>query len=74
MRTLLLLIPLALIGCKPDPIEACVEAHKKKLIQEFKLEGDAETTKVVVTVSEPNWRLKCMEAASGRATINQNNE
>lgn len=30
MRTLLLLLPLALIGCnKPDPIEVCVEAVKR---------------------------------------------
>jgi hypothetical protein len=75
MRTLFLLIPLALIGCnKPDPIEACVEAHKQKLILQFHLKDDPETARYVITQMEPDWRLKCMEAAAGRVSINQDKE
>jgi hypothetical protein len=75
MRTLFLLIPLALIGCnKPDPIEACVEAHKQKLFADPLVRDDPETAKYVITQMEPDWRLKCLEAAAGRVSINQNKE
>lgn len=75
MRTLFLLIPLVLIGCnKPDPIEACVEAHKQKLSADPLFQGDPELIKFLVTQEEPDWRLKCLEAAAGRVNINQNNE
>jgi|LakMenEpi03Aug12_release.lakeMendotaPanAssembly.Ray.scaffolds.fasta_scaffold3108586_2 hypothetical protein len=74
MRTLLLLIPLALVGCKPDPIEACVEAEKR--LEFFKCDGYAQkdggkgcsedTKKLLATVYEPGWRKKCMRAAAGK--------
>ena len=73
MRTLLLLIPLALVGCKPDPIEACVEAHKKKerlLACRDKDTGNdvctSEGWQTIVTIWEPGWRKKCMRAAAGK--------
>jgi hypothetical protein len=72
MRTLLLLIPLALISCKPDPIEACVEAKKKKHRVEMCREKDtgddvctSKTWELLVTLAEPRWRETCMRAAAG---------
>ena len=73
MRTLFLLIPLALIGCnKPDPIEACVEAHKRQICVELELYDGAckdnkELVEELIAKFEPDWRLKCMKAAAGKA-------
>jgi hypothetical protein len=73
MRTLLLLIPLALVGCKPDPIEACVEAEKKLTRLESCRDKDtgrdicnSEEWQLIVTIWEPGWRKKCMRAAAGK--------
>jgi hypothetical protein len=74
MRTLLLLIPLALSACsKSDPIEACVEAEKKLEILKcdnlYRDEGrkcPPEDVKILMTIGEPSWRKKCMMAAVGK--------
>jgi hypothetical protein len=77
MRTLLLLIPLALVGCTPDPIEACVAAEKKAERQKFdevckQLEetgkdrcSEKDWNEVVIAF-ERHWRKDCMAAAAGR--------
>jgi hypothetical protein len=78
MRTLLLLIPLALVGCKPDPIEACVEAERKASRQELdeickrlkeetgKDDCSEEKLNKATILLEPDWRKSCMMAAAGK--------
>ena len=71
MRRLLIVLALVLVGCKPDPIEACVEAEKKLGILECKntfgeKECDSDTLRTWITVAEPDWRKRCMRAAAGK--------
>lgn len=73
MRLLLLAATLALVACKPDPIEACVEAEKKLKRLELCRNKDTgkdvcsnEDWQLIVTIYEPGWRKKCMRAAAGQ--------
>ena len=73
MRAVFLVFPLVLVGCKPDPIEACVEAERKSSMLELCKDVEsrakkcyAENEEVWVTVYEPLWRKKCMRAAAGK--------
>jgi hypothetical protein len=72
MRIVFILLTLILVGCKPDPIEACVEAEKKyeRLDCRDKDTGrdtcSSEDWQLIVTISEPRWRKKCMRAAAGQ--------
>lgn len=73
MKTVFLLLTLVLVGCKPDPIEACVEAHKKKERLQLCRNEDtgkdvcsSEDWELIVTIYEPGWRKKCMRAAAGK--------
>jgi len=73
MRAVFLLLPLVLVGCKPDSIEACVEAEKKRTRLQIcrnketgKDECSSETWQTMVTLSEPRWRKEYMRAAAGK--------
>jgi hypothetical protein len=75
MRIVFILLTLVLVGCKPDPIEACVEAEKNSAILDceniYAKEGEArkcppDDIKVLITISEPRWRKECMRAAAGK--------
>jgi hypothetical protein len=75
MRPLLLASALVLVGCKPDPIEACVEAEKKLEILDceniYEEAGKArkcppDEIKILITIKEPRWRKECMRAAAGQ--------
>jgi len=75
MRLLLIISTLALVSCKPDPIEACVEAEKKYEILRCEQASEeaghgrkcpSDDTKVLITMFEPDWRKKCMRAAAGK--------
>jgi hypothetical protein len=70
MKTLLLLISFALSACsKPDAIEACVEAMKKRDHQQF-CSGDVKCSSKdwseLITAFEADWRKECMMAAAGK--------
>jgi hypothetical protein len=73
MRLLLVFSALILVGCKPDPIEACMETQKK--VERFMNCRDltagkdvctSEDWEKIVTIYEPSWRQKCMRAAAGK--------
>jgi hypothetical protein len=75
MRLLLIVLAMVLVGCKPDPIEACVEAEKNREILEC--ENVSETLgkgrkcppddiKLLTTAFEAKWRKGCMRAAAGK--------
>lgn len=75
MRIVFLLLPLVLVGCKPDPIEACVEAEKNLAILDCENNlGEAglarkcpsDYAKSLITIKEPRWRKECMRAAAGK--------
>jgi len=73
MRLLLIVSTLVLISCKPDPIEACVEAEKKlaalecdNLFRAKERKCPPEELKAIVTIREPYWRRSCMRAAAGK--------
>jgi hypothetical protein len=75
MRIVFLLLPLVLVGCKPDPIEACVEAEKNREILAceniYAEAGEARKCppsdiKDLITILEPRWRKDCMRAAAGK--------
>ena len=72
MRLLLIVLVLVLVGCKPDPIEACVEAEKKRerlnMCRDRDTGKDAcgESWQIFETLSEPRWREKCMRQAAGK--------
>ena len=73
MRIVFILLTLILVGCKPDPIEACVEAEKKRLRLEVCRNKDtgkdtckSEDWQLIVTIYEPGWRKNCMRAAAGK--------
>lgn len=73
MRAVFLLLPLVLLGCKPDPIEACVQAERKKyllnlceLIVSQGKECSSDDKEYGITLAEPSWRQKCMRAAAGK--------
>ncbi len=78
MRHLLLLIPLALVACTPDPIEACVEAHKRRAFSDCERiwaekndSCDGRKKERIVVQLEPDWRERCMDAAGGKRLTNQ---
>lgn len=75
MKLLLLAATLTLVSCKPDPIEACVEAEKKNEIlicdEASKLWDNGrkcspDVIKDLITISEPKWRKECMRAMAGK--------
>jgi hypothetical protein len=71
MRLLLIVLALVLVGCKPDPIEACVEAEKKRKMRECERDNGyrrcSPKTEEALTIDyEPDWRRKCMRAAAGK--------
>ena len=66
MRLLPLAATLALVACKPDPIEACVEAEKNADLLRFCRDCSSNEKKETAIALEPLWRKKCMRQAAGR--------
>ncbi len=77
MRIVFILLTLILVGCKPDPIDACVAAQKKAERQQFdemckKLKEtgndgcrEKDWNELVITF-EKHWWKDCMKAAAGK--------
>ncbi len=71
MRLLLLASALVLVGCTPDPIEACVAAEKRSDLLKYceNVEGTGCTRgsrETIIAIGEPYWRKKCMRQAAGK--------
>jgi hypothetical protein len=71
MRLLLLAATLALVACKPDPIEACVAAEKRSYLRQAceNVDGTGcsrDLRENLIAINEPSWRKKCMRQAVGK--------
>lgn len=66
MRLFLIVLALVLVGCKPDPIEDCVEAEKNADLLVLCRDCTSNEKKEAAIALEPLWRKKCMLQAAGK--------